>query len=422
MKLLQRTVKSYLVYSLLVMVVAVPVFYFIIQALCVQDVDEALQDRKARFEVQLKSHPEIVANLPWHNINNEIVVYAPVDIKANDRKVTKLRYSTISGQEEPFRELHTVIVNGNRVYPVIFRISMIDIEDLIQGIVLTVILLMIVILGGLLWINRRQSKKLWKPFYQALDQLRQFSLEKKPSLQLASTNIKEFKDLHRSISQLTNRTYRTYLQQKEFTENASHELQTPLATLQAKLELLMQTENLNSQQAKLIQELNEAVFRMSRLNKGLLLLAKIENNQFTELGEIHITAVVRRLLNPLEMQIRLKRLSLSEIYQDVVIEANPVLMDILFSNLLNNALQHSPPDGRVAINLFAGRFEISNSGNPLPFPEEKLFRRFQRGDSGFAGGNGIGLAIVKQITDRCHYVIRYQYKNNMHRFEVEFGS
>lgn len=420
MKLLNRTVRSYLLYSTLVLLVAIPLFYFIIQALCLQDVDQALQYRKRHLAQQLKEHPALLDRLPWHDLNNEMIIYPPVIRPAGEKKLTLQRYSNLQGAEEPFRELHSFIGIGGKAYPVVLRISLIGIEDLIQGIVLTAILLMILILGGLLWINRVQSKRIWRPFYQALAELRRFNVDRKPQLSFTSTQISEFRDLQQVIRQLTGRTYHTYLQQKEFTENAAHEMQTPLAAFQARLEVLMQDETLSGEQADHIQALADAVQRISRLNKGLLLLARIENRQFTKTENVDLVAALRKLVSSLHIRLQLKKLTLSETCSPCVVGSDPALMDILLSNLINNAIHYAPEGSTISLLTSAGSFEIINAGDPLPFAEEKLFNRFQRGDRPDSSGNGLGLAIVKQICDNCHFSIRYQYQGGRHHFKVDF--
>jgi signal transduction histidine kinase len=422
MKLLHRTVRSYLLYSALVLLVAIPLFYFIIQALCLQDVDEALQYRKSHLVLQLKEHPALLDRLPWHDLNNEMIIYPAVTRPAEEKKVTLQRYSNLRGAEEPFRELHSFISISGKVYPVVLRISLIGIEDLIQGIVLTAILLMILTLGGLLWINRLQSKRIWRPFYQALAELRRFNVDKMPQLSFTPTLISEFQDLQQVIRQLTGRTYHTYLQQKEFTENAAHEMQTPLAAFQARLEMLMQDETLSGEQADQIQALADTVQRISRLNKGLLLLARIENKQFSKTENIDLVAVLSKIVSSMDIRLQLKRLTLSETCSPCLVRSDPALMDILLSNLVSNAIHYAPEGSCISILTSKDSVEIANAGDPLPFAEEKLFNRFQRGDRADSSGNGLGLAIVRQICDSCHFSIRYQYDGDRHHFKVDFHA
>lgn len=423
MNLLKRTIRSYLLYSTVVLIAAIPLFYFITQALCLQDVDEALQDRRTSLVTQLTAHSNILTQLPWSDLNQEIVIYPAITSTQHEKKITVQHFNTLNGEQEPFRELHTYLRVKDDVYPAILRISLIGTEDLIQGIVITATLLMFLILGGLLWINRVQSKRIWRPFYQVLDQLRQFTLDKKPELMFMGTDINEFKDLQRTSHLLAERTYRTYLQQKEFTENAAHEMQTPVASIQAILEVMLQDEQLSSDQYARYQELQDIVTRMSRLNKGLLLLAKIENNQFGEISLIPPVPVIKKILKQLELQIELKKLVLSETYEDGFILGNPALLDILFSNLLHNAVQYTRRGGHIRVITGPNHIEIANTGEALPFSQDKLFRRFQKGlyiES--SGGNGLGLAIVMQICKTFHYTIHYQYKENMHHFTLDFHT
>lgn len=423
MKLLKRTIKSHLVYAALVLLAAIPLFYFITQALCIQDVDEALQGRKMQLVAYLNAQDEILTKLPWHDLNNGMAIYPAVSDPREDKNVTLQQYDTLIGEQEPFRELHTYIRFKGKIYPAVLRISLIGTEDLIQGIVITATLLMFFILGGLLWINRVQSGKIWQPFYQVLDQLQHFSLDKKPDLRFTHTEIDEFKDLQQASRLLAERTYRTYLQQKEFTENAAHEMQTPLASIQAILEVMMQNEQLTPEESNHVQELQDIVVRISRLNKGLLLLAKIENRQYSEVASLEPVPVIKKMLKRLDMQIQLKQVALFENYGDCSITANAVLLDILLSNLLHNAVQHCPEMGQIEVITSPGRLEIANTGEALEFDEEKLFRRFQKSqDSRSGGGNGLGLAIVFQICETFHYTIRYQYKEGFHRFILNFNS
>lgn len=421
MKLLKQTIRSHLLYAALVLLAAIPLFYFITQALCIQDVDEALQSRKIQLIAHLATRDEILTKLPWHDLNNGMVIYSAISNPREEKNITLQHYNTLNGEQEPFRELHTYIQFGSRVYPVILRISLIGTEDLIQGIVITAALLMFLILGGLLWINRIQSRKIWRPFYQILDQLQQFSLDRRPDLRFMHTEIDEFKDLQEASRLLAERTYRTYLQQKEFTENAAHEMQTPLASMQAILDVMMQNEQLTPEESIHVQEMQDIVSRISRLNKGLLLLAKIENKQYREVRYLRPVPVIKKILKRVEIQIQLKMITLSESYGDCAITANAVLLDILLSNLLHNAAQHCPEQGKIRVITSPDRIEIANTGDALTFDEEKLFRRFQKSqDSLSSGGNGLGLAIVSQICETFRYTISYQYKEGFHHFILIF--
>lgn len=421
MKLLRRILKSYLIYSALILIVSAPLFYFITHSLCMQDVDEALLHRKSEVTAQIREHPEILHHLPWKDFTKNTIIYPPASKSKPDEIISINEQNPISDEIEPYRELQSYVPIEDKLYPVTLRISLIDIEDLIQGTVLTSTLLLVLILGGLLLINRRQSKEVWQPFYQILNQLRTFNIDNKPNLSFTQTNIFEFQELQQAILSLSERAYDTYIQQKEFTGNAAHELQTPLASIQAKLELLAQDEALSEKQSKHLQAMEETVFRMTRLNKALLLLTKIDNQQFLEKEPIPIVPLIKKIIVLSQYETAGKDLSIETNYEDFEINANATLTGILLSNLIQNALCYSPSAEEIIINVAPCFVEVRNSGEPLPFSKEKLFERFQKGNTMAASrGNGLGLAIVRKICETCHYNIDYNYLDNQHCFILNF--
>src|SRR5699024_7286387 len=148
------------IYSALILVVSIPLSYFITRTLCMQDVDEALQSRKKEVIIQVQRNPTMLNHLPWSDFTKNTIINPPDTIDKPDKTIIANRYNEISNEKEPYRELHSFIHINNQTYPVTLRISLIDIEDLIQGLVLTSTLLIVLILGGLFLINRKQSKEI----------------------------------------------------------------------------------------------------------------------------------------------------------------------------------------------------------------------------------------------------------------------
>ena len=225
--------------------------------------------------------------------------------------------------------------------------------------------------------------------------------------------------MNKAIEQLADRNYKSYLSQKEFTENAAHEMQTPLAIFQSKLELLMQTKNLSEEQAILMASLSEATSRLSKLNKALLLLSKIENNQFTEDETVDVTALTNKLIDIFNKQATTDEILFKTTFLNhLSISFNPTLIDILLSNLISNAIKHNPGRGLIEISISGRQWKISNPGSPLISPD-RIFERFQKGTSSQAS-TGLGLAIVKKISDTNGIAIQHEYENNWHSFTIRF--
>ncbi|HWA33068.1 MAG TPA: HAMP domain-containing sensor histidine kinase, partial [Cyclobacteriaceae bacterium] len=250
-----------------------------------------------------------------------------------------------------------------------------------------------------------------------LSHLKSFQLDKSKSIEITPTGINEFDDLNRTVSHLTERSTKVYLQQKEFIENASHELQTPLAIFQIKLDTLMQHAGLSEKEATTIMELEESVQRMTRLNKNLLLLSKIENEQFTDREPVPLAELIQSLMA--NLQAITDGLAIDLDLQPFTVNANRTLTEIMLTNLFHNAIRYTPPGGQISVRLAGNVLTVSNHGDALAISPEKIFERFQKG-SGSSNGTGLGLAIVRKICDTCAYGLTYKYEKGAHIFSVHF--
>lgn len=423
MQLLQRTMRTYLLYSFLVILVAIPVFYVIIHEMFMQDVNHVLHQRRDELVTKLNRRPDESA---WSFLQDmdENIAILPQQPNADlrERIYHTRQYDREAHEMEPFRVLSSAVVIHGHLYRLVLRQSLIDSEDLSQGIVVTQAILLVILLSGLLLINRFQSRRIWQPFYSTLEMLKKFELDKNSGLSLSSGKIREFNDLNQAISQLVANNYQVYLNQKEFTENAAHEMQTPLAIFRSKLDLLLQNRSLNGEQADLIQSLSDAAERLTRLNKSLLLLSRIENKQYLETAQIELAIVVEKALSQLEDQARAKNIRIdASLNRSVVIKANPSLADILISNLVSNAIRHNVENGRIRITLEERMLVIANTGQPLVFDRDRIFDRFRKNPAD-SQSTGLGLAIVKQICEVYRYTVKYEFRVGEHILTVHFGG
>lgn len=249
----------------------------------------------------------------------------------------------------------------------------------------------------------------------------QFNLAQSEIPLFAETDIQEFARLNRSLGLLMKKDRDTYRIQKEFTENASHELQTPLAIIRGKLDLLM-LENLTESQMQLVSDLYGLTMRMGHLNRNLLLLAKIENAQYTALEEVDMAALLAGSLPLYETLQNGKTLRMYDRRTDSnrKLFANSVLLECLLKNLIVNALRHSKGKGEVQIWVEDNRLTVSNEATDgQPLDADTLFCRFRPGNVR-QKGNGLGLAIVKAICDFHHWRVEYKLEAGHHHFIVAF--
>jgi signal transduction histidine kinase len=425
MRLLQVSLRSLLLYSILLVLISIPVSLFSIRTLLNEEADESLALQSDQFLSHIKSFEylddletdiEVLDHLSYN------IHIKPAEKSVSDRVyMTTTLYDSISHERKPLRQLSSGVLIKGKPYVLTVQMSLVENNDLVRAIGLAQVILFILLAAGLLFLNRSLSKRLWKPFYKTLDQLKAYELDKSESVALEKSNIVEFDDLNKTVSHLTERNRKVFLQQKEFIENASHELQTPIAIFQTKLDKLMQNPHLSGEEAETISELESTAMRMARLNKNLLLLSKIDNEQFMDTETFDLSILIIDQLSVLKPMAELGGITIVTSISPALVKANRALIEILLTNLFHNAIRHSPENKVITVSLKNGNLSISNKGNALKMSVEKMMERFSKGSSN-PNSTGLGLSIIKKICDSCGYQLEYNYSSDVHTFAVLFKN
>ncbi len=319
-----------------------------------------------------------------------------------------------------YRQLSQVITVSNVNYQIIIRQSQAQKTALVADVTSTMLSVFAGLFAATLIFNWAISKRLWKPFGQSLKKIRNAELQKMENLHFENTHTKEFNELNTSLNFMTGKIYKDYLNMKEFTENAAHEMQTPVAIAQSKLELLLQDTNLKDEQVQSIMDATIALNRLKKLHEGLLLLAKIENNQYSTTEEINLTQVTQKYLQLFNEFIKDKQLNVIVNYEkDFTVKLHPMLADSLITNLLGNAIKYNFTGGSIRIVISATKYHISNTAIIDEIPKDKLFKRMSVSKANGETSNGLGLAIVKKITETNNLQITYHALNGWHHFEID---
>jgi signal transduction histidine kinase len=319
----------------------------------------------------------------------------------------------------PYRQLtHVVAINGIP-YQIVIRKSQEQKAVLKTNITRIMLFVFVGLFAATLIFNWAISQRLWKPFRLSLEKIRGAELTKMEAIRFEETNTEEFNELNASLNIMASKIYSDYLNMKEFTENAAHEMQTPLAVVQSKIELLLQDTNLIDEQVEAIMQANGALTRLSKLNQSLLLLAKIENHQYETNAPISLKDVTDKYLKLFDEMIKDKQLTLETTYhQDFVVNLHPFLADSLLSNLIGNAIKYNYAGGKISISINSSDYHISNTSNLPAIESQLLFKRFNKSKNSADVSNGLGLAIVKKIVDTNNLDIRYEASNGMHNFYI----
>lgn len=417
MKLLGRTSLFYAAFSLVTYVVIAGSFYFLVERMIYQEVEERLRVERRDFEHYVRTHG--MWEESCYFVEDKISLAAVTDtLTALQPFKDTLMDNRYNMQLIPFRE-HTFYSSvGDGLYKVVIRKSLIESRSLLKSITVTLLITLSIGLVLLYLFQRRLSKVLWRPFYHTLAKAKAFDVSDGSALNLDTESIHEFNELNSELSKMTEKISKDYSSLKEFTENASHEIQTPLALINSRVEELIQERSVAPKQMSWIQDIHESTLRLSRLNHALLLLSKIENGQFYEREPVDVNSLIKSKLLAMEEIFNLKGIATS-LTQDgtLILQMNAILADIIFTNLLNNAVKHNVKGGRIDIRIYATQFVIENTGEPLKENPEVLFERFRKHNQS-SNSLGLGLAIVKKISDSHKLKISYTYRALLHTFTL----
>jgi len=411
MKLLTKTSLNFITLSVLIFMAGSVLFYIYIRSSINNTLNSELVSYKETFYSKfsessnlkkLKTYDDIIISKEQNNTTPRHI-HLFTDTIIQDRT---------SGRYFLYRKLLAQRENSAQVYS--FAKPLKNADELIANLSMLLVLIFTLFFTGLFLLNRYTMKKSWASFYRTLDKLKNFNLTKGHSVQLKDTDIDEFSELNNVISELTERVANDFENLKEYTENTSHEIQTPLAIISIKVEQLLQTENLTNKQLEQISSIYEAARRLSQMNKSLIYLTKIDRRQFAKKSEISFKELISKNIAFFEDFIDAKEIAVKiDIQVDNIIQINEDLADTLIQNLIKNAIKHNIKKGSINISLIDNSFVISNTSDYTAYNPEDFFKRFKKKNPN-SQSPGIGLAIVKKVCVMYNFKISYISKNNLH--------
>lgn len=409
-------------------------FYLLI-ALLVFGIGGYLTYYAIKQEISLETDYEMVTD--YRMLRAAIVSGKPIDALQNEKVSIKeltelnpldtnyqfsdtLAFHPYWKRLEPYRQLKVSKEINGAYYKISIVDNFLEVDDMMDGVISILSRLFITLGSILLLCSFLMSRWLFEPFQRTLEQIKNFNLKQDTPLRLAETSTKEFQQLNDFVENMTTKANNDYQSLKEFSENAAHEMQTPLAIAKGKLEILIEQTDLPPKQLQLVADAQMSLTKLSRLGQSLTLLTKINNEEFTSQSNINFSEVLTNNISNFKEIVSLKNLDLtSTIKKSVSLRMNPSLADILVGNLLKNAIRHNTDKGWIKVLLSEQQLRIQNTGNPPSIPTTQLFERFRKSNQS-SSSLGLGLAIVKKICEVSGCQVQYGFNKGVHEILVNF--
>lgn len=421
MKLLSYTYRKLALQLFLLMAVWGVLFYYAIIDEVVDETDDTLENYG---EILMESALHDPSILETEGSLMSFYKFTPIS-EEEGRHYRQVFYDAtvyieLEDEDEPVRVMCTAFrMPDGQYYELKLMISILERDDMVEAMLwylgaLFLLFLICTSIGIQLVL-----KGVFRPLHRLLDWLHCIQPGKEVPPLDNPTKIREFRQLSDAALDMGNRSYKAYEEQKQFIENASHELQTPLAIVRGKVELLAESEGMTEQQMEQLDEIYATLGRAVKLNKSLLLLSRIENGQYTEMEDVSVDEILDELLPDLmdiyeHKQVRLIR---KREEQPFIIRCNHSLAQILVSNLVKNSLLHNREEGELQVLTTPTSLVIKNTGD-VPLDGEKLFRRFYHGMDGKKDSTGLGLAIARSIALSSSLKLTYEWQDGMHTFRL----
>jgi signal transduction histidine kinase len=421
MKLLAATTRYYLLLTAGLFALASGLLYLGLQWALRHEAEEQLQGEQAYVQQLVAQGQPLPARLFVYQLDRSA---RPRPTGFSDTVLL----DPAEHERVPFRQLtFQVPAAGRAAEWITVRKSLVESQDLLRVVLGVMLGALGLLLLGVVGLNRWLARRLWAPFQHTLGRLRAYDLHRHQPLGLPAPAITEFAELNQALNQLSERLVADYESLRQFTENAAHEIQTPLAIMQAKLEQVLQAPALLEDEATLLllSDARRAAQRLSRLHQALTLLSKLENQQFApaQAVPVHLDQVLHDRLAMLEplLEARDLRLKLHVAPGLPPRRLHLGLADSLLQNLLQNAIKHNVPGGEIDVSLTPSAFEVSNTGPAVAGDPVRFFERFRKHNAA-SDSPGLGLSIVQHICVYYGFRVSYAYEAGpaRHTLRVDF--
>lgn len=381
-----------------------------------------LDDQLEEELLEVRDYTHVKNVIPDPSLFDDLVIeYTPARSFSKFRSVgDTVFYNPKKKEQQAGRYLRTIVDFNGKPYQVLIIISKLQRLEQIRSVFLIIIIPVVFLFLILFLVNKIVIGKLWSPFYRLLENIKTFNVNQETAYSMIDTPIQEFRELNEAIAEMSQKVKSDYREIKLFTENASHEMMTPLAIINSKLDTILQSRHLGKDETDILSDLYKATSRLTKLNQSLLLLVKIDNNEMSDLEIVDVRELVEEKLVYFGELIQNRELEVRSIVVPLKISASRYLFEILINNLFTNAIRHNQKGGLIEIKMTSDSITVRNTSDNKILDENRVFERFYKDPS--SEGTGLGLSILKQICIRMGYSLKYNYIDKMHSFTIGFRT
>ena len=412
MKLITKSSLTFISASVIFFLIGSIVMYFSVRNIVSTNLNSILIEKKEEIILQSKSY-----DLKNYKSKNVYINFCKNVYEENFSDTVLIE----NGKYVLYRKLDFVLSQENKN----FKISILEPQKrtdlLITKLVIMILGLAFLFFLILFFVNRHSIKSTLKVFYKTIQKLEKFDINNNKDFKLDTASTFEIKKMNTVIQKMADSLKKDFESQREYVENVSHELQTPLAIINSKLDELIQSDNLSQIQLEQLAVILESTNRLSKINHALIFLTKIDNRLFTNESKFCLNTLVKKQLEMFNDVINEKEINLkTKFTQKLNIYMNIQLAETMISNLIRNSIIYNNKQKKVNIFIKNDSLIISNTGEKLTFPENKIFDRFKKSNLN-TRSLGIGLSVVKSICNLYTFDIRYRH-NKMHTFTIKFSK
>lgn len=427
MKLQNRYSKVFLLVAIPAFLLISVIYYFMTLQVITNKAEESLLEDKDYIISQIEESDKLLdlfLNLSDDYHLRSIEESAPV----KDQFSTVMIYDHKEQDEEPYRQLFTIIKHHDRYFELTIRKSLVEYNSLVYTIILIGIIFLAMLTIGFIFINQVLTKSIWSPFFRTIKMLERYDPESKQSLILENSTTDEFQLLNTAVYEMTTKIRENFSRQKQFIDHIAHETQTPLAIINANIDLLIQNENFSKGDYKSMQNIVETSSRLSKVIKSLLMLSRVQNSQFKEIRRVNLTELITKYFKVNDEQLKDKKITLEQkIELDFLADMDPILAEILISNICQNAIRHNVMGGSIVVKsshdvIEKGQLlEVTNTGQHPSLAPKELLKRFIK-SSKDPNSTGLGLPLIAEISNLNNLKLDYRIKDNWHLLSLRHAT